>query len=665
MRLRFTLRLAMVFALTACAAWLPAQSFDLDRGREPIVSLDGLWRFHAGDSPVDPASKAPAWAQSGFDDAAWSLIRSDESWSDQGYTGMGGFAWYRFTVKVPAGAQPEALLLAPILTSYEVFVDGQLVGGSGKMPPARLPSAEISYHLFPLTTAGSGTPRTVQVAVRVWHSHVWASYVGGGTFSPGSLAGSPLLLGAERRHRQVVRNAIFVDLYSYSIATALIGMAILCLFLFRPAEREYLWFAFILLAQSADNVLTLLFQIFAWPPQPLNDLLDGILIASGIAATLCFFYIVLNAHARTLRRVLLSIVAISPFLAVFYWPGWASPATCASLQLAFQLPAVLWVFGVLLRRAAKGNLDAQLLLLPTLLDVGFFSANNLAIVFHQAGWVNLPYGLDIALPLPPFTMHLSVLLHLFFLLGMLVFLIRRFTSARRREVWLASEMEAAREVQQVLLPDALDQCDGFAVTCVYQPADEVGGDFFQQMADGKGGMLIVVGDVSGKGLPAAMLVSVLVGAIRAEAAHGIDPARIMHSLNERMVGRSHGGFTTSLAAHITADGLLTIANAGHLAPYLNGREIEIPGSLPLGLVANMSYETTTLSLAAGDRVTFVSDGVVEAQGRAGELFGFERTREISNQPAEAIAEAAQAFGQKDDITVVTVDFAGSTVLAAR
>lgn len=230
---------------------------------------------------------------------------------------------------------------------------------------------------------------------------------------------------------------------------------------------------------------------------------------------------------------------------------------------------------------------------------------------------------------------------------------------------MASEMEAAREVQQVLLPDALDQCDGFAVKCVYQPADEVGGDFFQQIADGKGGMLIVVGDVSGKGLPAAMLVSVLVGAIRAEAAHGVDPAKIMHSLNERMVGRSHGGFTTSLAAHISAEGLLTIANAGHLAPYVNGREIEIPGALPLGLVANVTYETTTLSLTAGDRVTFVSDGVVEAQGRAGELFGFERTRAISNQPAELIATAAQAFGQKDDITVVTVDFADLAGLAAR
>jgi len=665
MRLRFMVRLAMVLVMIACAARLPAQSFDLDRGREQLVSLDGLWRFHPGDSPTTPSSKALLWASPGFDDSAWPLLRSDASWSDQGYPAMSGFGWYRFKVEVPAGQQPTSLLLGPIVTSFEVYVDGEFVGGSGKMPPETIPSTEFRFHMFPLAQSKSDSRRTIQVAIRVWHSPLWASYVGGGPFQAGNLAGAPKLLESERRHHQLTRNVLFVDIYSYSIATGLVGLAILCLYFFRPTEREYLWFAVILLAQSADNALAIGLQVYSWPPVPINDFIDGVLIAIYLAATLGFFSKVLDARVGKRGRVALVLVAISPFMAILYWPEWTSTPVSAALQLICQLPAVVWVFSVLMKRALRGNLDARLLTLPLLLDVGFFTLNNLTIVFDQAGWIALPNGVDVALPLPPFRMHLSVLLHLLFLLAMLLFLIRRFTRARRREVWMASEMEAAREVQQVLLPDALDQCDGFAVKCVYQPADEVGGDFFQQIADGKGGMLIVVGDVSGKGLPAAMLVSVLVGAIRAEAAHGVDPAKIMHSLNERMVGRSHGGFTTSLAAHISAEGLLTIANAGHLAPYVNGREIEIPGALPLGLVANVTYETTTLSLTAGDRVTFVSDGVVEAQGRAGELFGFERTRAISNQPAELIATAAQAFGQKDDITVVTVDFADLAGLAAR
>jgi serine phosphatase RsbU (regulator of sigma subunit) len=131
-----------------------------------------------------------------------------------------------------------------------------------------------------------------------------------------------------------------------------------------------------------------------------------------------------------------------------------------------------------------------------------------------------------------------------------------------------------------------------------------------------------------------------------------------------MMGRSSGGFTTCLAAHLTADGLLTMANAGHLPPYLNGVEIEIPGSLPLGILPRADYESTTVLLQPGDRLTFVSDGVVEAQSKphaksqSTALFGFDRTRQLSLRPAAEIADAARLFGQTDDITVVTVEFSG-------
>jgi serine phosphatase RsbU (regulator of sigma subunit) len=266
-------------------------------------------------------------------------------------------------------------------------------------------------------------------------------------------------------------------------------------------------------------------------------------------------------------------------------------------------------------------------------------------------------------------MQTGLLLHLIFLLAMVIFLILRFTRARRREAFLAGEFEAARQVQQLLLPDSLDQCPGFTVEFIYQPAEELGGDFFQQIGDGAGGLLLVLGDVSGKGLPAAMLVSVLVGAIRAEAAHGVSPATLLASLNDRIMGHAQGGFTTCLAAHINAGGRLTLANAGHLPPYLNGEELAIPGSLPLGILSPANYESTTTQLAPGDRLTFVSDGVVEAQSKpkpnSGELFGFDRTRTLSLQPAATIAQAAQSFGQLDDITVVTVEYFGTAALMAN
>jgi serine phosphatase RsbU (regulator of sigma subunit) len=151
-----------------------------------------------------------------------------------------------------------------------------------------------------------------------------------------------------------------------------------------------------------------------------------------------------------------------------------------------------------------------------------------------------------------------------------------------------------------------------------------------------------------------MLVSVLVGAIRTVAEDSCDPAFMLSKLNNRLVGRARGGFSTALAAHITAEGQVTIANAGHLSPYLDGREIELAGALPLGIVSGASYEATRFHLPGGSRLTFYSDGVVEAQNQKGELFGFDRAKAISIQPAAAIVEAAKQFGQEDDITVVTV-----------
>ena len=657
----FTLRRLATLAVVASAACLSAQSYHLDRDREPIVSLDGPWRFHPGDSPLLPGSQKLLWAEPGFDDSAWPLLLGGESWALQGYPGMSGYGWYRFTVAVPAGEKPVSLLLAPIITSYQVYVDGAFVGGSGKMPPSMVPNTQISYHLYPLTRSASGSARTVQVAIRVWHSPTWASYVGGGPYFPGSLAGDPKLLASEQIHHQLARNVHFVDYYCYSIAAGLVGLVILCLFLMRTGEGEYLWFGVLLLAQAADSALNVSKEIYAFPSIPVFDLLDSILSAIVVGGMFLFLAKVLRARIRLPEYVILGLLALSAPPAVFYWPGWLSVPVSAALELICMMPAMLWILALLGQRAFRGNKDARLLLAPILLTEGYWTADNLIILLAQAGWLQRPRIMEVPLPLPPFTIHPQILLNLVFLLAMLIFLIRRFSLARRQEERLAGEFEAARQVQQVLLPDLLDQSPGFAVDCIYCPADEVGGDFFQQIADGSGGILIVVGDVSGKGLPAAMMVSVLVGAIRAQAAHGSDPAAMMASLNDRMIGRSHGGFTTCLGAHIDAEGHLTLANAGHLPPYLNGQEIGVPGSLPLGIVSQVRYECTAARLVPGDRLTFVSDGVVEAQSKSGELFGFDRTRQISCQPASAIADAARAFGQLDDITVVTVQFSGAAV----
>jgi serine phosphatase RsbU (regulator of sigma subunit) len=123
-------------------------------------------------------------------------------------------------------------------------------------------------------------------------------------------------------------------------------------------------------------------------------------------------------------------------------------------------------------------------------------------------------------------------------------------------------------------------------------------------------------------------------------------------------------FATCLCARIYPDGTMTIANAGHLSPYRDGREMEVAPGLPLGVIADVEYEQASHRLNKGERVIFLSDGVVEATNSEGELFGFERTQQVSNEPARYIAQTAQRFGQNDDITVVSVYVASKTALRA-
>jgi len=160
--------------------------------------------------------------------------------------------------------------------------------------------------------------------------------------------------------------------------------------------------------------------------------------------------------------------------------------------------------------------------------------------------------------------------------------------------------------------------------------------------------------VSGKGMPAALTVSLLVGTVRTLAHYTLSPGEILSAMNARMMGRSQGGFTTCLILHARPDGTVTIANAGHLAPYLNGKDLDLENGLPLGLSAESTYTETTITLPANARLTLLTDGVVEARSPGGELFGFDRTAAISTESAEQIAHAAKQFGHEDDITVLTL-----------
>jgi hypothetical protein len=644
------LPLALTLHAPAAGAQQPSAVFDLDSGREPMVSLDSGWRFQPGDNPT--------WSDPAFDDSAWQVLDASQPWTAQGYSGMSGFAWYRFTLRVPAHHEKLALELAPIMTTYQLFLDGRLAGQVGAKPGSIIPSANWNYALYPLDFP-PGQPHTVHVAIRVWHSPIWASYVGGGPWAPGNLFGSVSLLTQQQHAHHNARRLLFVDLFCYAIAATIISLTIFALYAFRPNEREYLWFGLLLLAKALDAALNISKELYAVPSIPIYDLLDASCISLAQAALLLFLTNVLRLQHNRLRNALLALMALSPLFCILYWPGWIPVPVSALLQILCLLPSSIWMLAILASCAARRDATARLLLVPVFLVQGLWMVNNVLLAIAQFGLLQNGLIFDTPFIRVPYRLHPAVIAELLFLLAMLVFLIRRFSSARQREERFESELEAARQVQQVVLPAQIDQIPGFAVECVYLPAERVGGDFFQILPLPAGGMLVVAGDVAGKGLPAALMVSMLVGAVRAEACHTSDPATLLAALNDSSCGHTHGKFTTCLCMHIDADGHARIANAGHLSPYLDGVEIPTDPELPLGILRNLRCASTNFTLTPGARLTILSDGVVEARSHEGELYGFERTQRISNGPAAEIAEAARTFGQNDDITVLSITYLGS------
>ena len=148
-----------------------------------------------------------------------------------------------------------------------------------------------------------------------------------------------------------------------------------------------------------------------------------------------------------------------------------------------------------------------------------------------------------------------------------------------------------------------------------------------------------------------MTVSLLVGSLRAMVETTNSPAEILAGLNRRLKERGTG-FTTCLAIRISSAGSLVISNAGHLAPYLNGKELVTSPAFPLGLDPNGTFAEQTFPFEPGDWLTVLTDGVPEATSQR-ELFGFDRTANLSSSDANAIANAALQFGQSDDITVIS------------
>src|SRR5215207_6026995 len=240
---------------------------------------------------------------------------------------------------------------------------------------------------------------------------------------------------------------------------------------------------------------------------------------------------------------------------------------------------------------------------------------------------------------------------------------------RQRER-LEQELEVARRIQQASLPKEVPTLEEWQINPYYQPAREVGGDFydFLDLADGRLG--VVVGDATGKGVPAALMMASTRSTLRAVAQASESPGDALRRVNDPLATDIPSNmFVTCFYAILDPkSATLSYANAGHDLPYLhrNGEAEELRArGMPLGLMPGMSYEEGEVSLGEGGCVLFYSDGLVEAHDPEGDMFGFPRLRRLVAEHGqermlvdflmgELSSFTGEGWEQEDDITLLTL-----------
>ncbi len=646
--------LAMAAGVAAVAQERSAPVFDATTLRQP-TDLESTWLVKAGDDP--------AWAQTNFDDTGWMRVDPRQTLKVYFPHDRPSIVWYRLHVKVAPNQTGLALAEFNLTSAFEIFVNGERVMKAGDVAPYK-PTAFGARLLTPIPDEAIHTGSLV-IALRLYISgNEWVSAFPG-------LYPYNLTLGQEAalsNHIWLVTIGDHALTWLYQLGSLALGLIALALFAAERQHREYLWMGLLGLIVAVDAPL-LFYEMFhnlpAW-----SAYIDALIpILTLVFETLMYLAFLRVPVFRWMQTLLVLSAAGLLFGAMEKVRGTGSNIS----MVASMLPGAILFAGVipvlLIVHWRRGNSEAGILLIPALIQsLAVYIGFGVFIVSTVPAWAQTALRIQTAVfqrQVGPFAFSVVDLTGCIFVLTLALIIVLRSTRIAQQRAKLETEMAAAREMQQVMLPEAIETGPGFQVETAYEPAQQVGGDFFQILPAAEGALLVVIGDVAGKGLPAAMLVSVLVGAIRGVAEYTSEPAELLASLNQRLAGRVGGSFATALAARIHPDGRVLIANAGHLPPYVDGREVELPGALPLGVKADAQYETVRVQLAAGARLTFYSDGIVEAQNTEGELFGFERCGELAMQPVAKIVDAARRFGQQDDMTVIAVTRVAAAAEVAR
>lgn len=618
------------------------------------IPLDGPWQFHTGDDPQ--------WTSPSFDDSGWESIQVDGPWGSQDHPAYTGYAWYRRHVKIQtvAGSGTKyALLMPPVDDTYEIFWNGKPIGQFGKFPP----QPRWYYTAFPssfsLPAAESGT-----IAIRVWK----APLLFVDPASLGGLYGPPLLGDADTIDAQLAAfNAqnMRQNLYDFTLVILYGFVTLMSLVLWSRNRKVklFLWLAIFTATPVFLFVIQGVLQIpfYYGLGRGLNQ---PIYALNHVSLWFLLLYLLrlddrptLTYWTRVLAIVTIAAGVLDGALA-FFW-GHAGGGMLAMDAILTTLILVVEIFPfVIIGIGIRQQLEPSRWWLAITAFVSQM-INSIADA-SAAGQRFTHWTLFYKVTTPLFAIlgvHFTAadLAGIGLFLSILYAVYRYNVEQQARQNALEQEMQSAREIQRVLIPETLPSLEGFAVSSAYQPAQEVGGDFFQIIHEDEGSTIVALGDVSGKGLKAAMSVSLIVGVLRSLSGENSSPVQMLQALNRCLCGRLQGGFVTAIVMRLFPNGKVILANAGHLPPFLNSAELEIEGSLPLGLISFAEYSESQIHLHPGDHLSLYTDGLVEARSATGEIYGFERLNALfASQPtAQQATQAAVAFGQEDDITVLT------------
>jgi hypothetical protein len=622
------------------------------------VPLDGSWLFRQGDNA--------AWASPAIDDSLWDRLMADKPWGQQGYDSYEGYAWYRRHIELaPAQGAPAnfSLLIPAIGDVYEIYWNGNRVGGLGTFPPHWAAYPGVPPQIYNLGPARSGV-----LAVRVWKAPLFSTDDGrAGGFEEPPMVGSPTAIAAIGGDRDYLwlRQQQFT--FALTALYALVTLFSLVAWLRDRNEFVLFWMAMF----SACLVTELFIGGMRLPIS--SALLAGAtkMVVAVREVSLWFLLLWLlqlqvNRKLLVLTRkaALISIVASAvDGLVIFLYP---TPLGSTQMQIVdaavtpaivfFELlPLILVVYAFLSRK----KLDSARWVVAAMAfanGMAYFIQNVTAQGVRFTHWTLAGRMIRPLFAMGSNPITIPILLRISLFISIVYSVIRYFLEHRRRTTVMEREYQSARELQRVLVPASMPVVPGFTLTSAYRPAQEVGGDFFQIIPVGDGTTMVILGDVSGKGLMAAMAVSLIVGALRALAEDHPSPGDLLTLLNRRICGRLQGGFATCIIMRLSSNSACTVASAGHPSPYFNDRELELPGALPLGISPDVIYEESKVSLKTGDRIALYTDGLLEARSSNGELYSFARLERLfSTHPSAAQAtQAAVNFGQDDDITVLTL-----------